>query len=219
MAMDNRSPPAVPTDLPALTGSLDDELQVSLRVVLAGSRLGHQIRVGPAGSETQQLLLESVETAEDPPPGPPLQNWHHESRATGDVLLGVGQAGRNHWSASVEAPRGNGPVALEFQLACRINQPVSWLGSGYRFHQPSADDLWQFDEAALSENENTADSDHAPDSLIWQGDAGTAIRLVPLPPASLVLDSGIAGIRIEAGVPDQASPPLTIQWQYRIEWA
>ena len=47
------------------------------------------------------------------------------------VVLGVGQAGRSHYAASV-APHESLPDTLVFELACRIQEPPGWLGSTYR---------------------------------------------------------------------------------------
>lgn len=50
------------------------------------------------------------------------------------VLVGVGMAGRSHYSASI----GNDPLvadAVRFEIACRIHDGPGWLGSTYRHGQ------------------------------------------------------------------------------------
>jgi len=46
----------------------------------------------------------------------------------GAALVGVGQAGRSHYSASVTAEAGG---TLRFEVACRISGEPGWLGSTY----------------------------------------------------------------------------------------
>jgi len=50
--------------------------------------------------------------------------------ATGPAVLGVGLAGRSHFSASVTACPDR-PGALLFEIACRIREQPDWLGSTY----------------------------------------------------------------------------------------
>ena len=85
-----------------------------------------------AGNQSFRLL-ESVEgTADDIwPPSPVLQQLTLESRTQKrQVALMVGMAGQSHWSVSIE----NEPEErkLTFDVACRIAEPSSTLGSQYR---------------------------------------------------------------------------------------
>jgi len=50
------------------------------------------------------------------------------------MVLGVGGAGRNHWSISVQPAGDSG--AIRFDLACRCNEQPSFLGSKYRIENP-----------------------------------------------------------------------------------
>ncbi len=72
-------------------------------------------------------VLTSVEgTAADAwPASPPIQQLSLEKIDGQDVLLGVGAAGRGHWSISVVATQVGGRDALKFELACRSHdRPV-----------------------------------------------------------------------------------------------
>ncbi len=64
------------------------------------------------------------------PASPPIQQLSRERIADRDVVLGVGGAGRGHWSISVE-PIADGTSALKFDLACRGGGDDRSLGSQY----------------------------------------------------------------------------------------
>jgi hypothetical protein len=49
----------------------------------------------------------------------------------GSALVGVGLAGRSHFSASI-APDPQVADAIRFEIACRLHEPPLWLGSTYR---------------------------------------------------------------------------------------
>jgi hypothetical protein len=100
--------------------------------VWRGDRFGHAFslvnRDGIAAA-----VLESVEGdgGEPWPTSPPLQHLHFENQAGGGrVALLVGMAGRNHWSASIEADPAAG--AIVFDIACRVSDANHRLGSRYR---------------------------------------------------------------------------------------
>ncbi|QDT07900.1 hypothetical protein K227x_63290 [Rubripirellula lacrimiformis] len=66
----------------------------------------------------------------DWPPSPPIQQLSLEDINGAPVILGVGAAGRGHWSISVESEAdGN---ALKFDLACRYRDEANSLGSAYQ---------------------------------------------------------------------------------------
>jgi len=90
---------------------------------------------------------------EDWPASPPVQELSIERIGDRDCLLGVGRAGKSHWSISIETlangtdeasspaqPRTDAsdssrfPAgrALRFDIACRCPEPPVWLGSTYR---------------------------------------------------------------------------------------
>jgi hypothetical protein len=104
----------------------------SLRVTFhwRGDRYGHRVERQTAGK--WQVVLESREGSPDEawPPSPVLQTLHIERRATGPVALLVGKAGQSHWSASIE-PLSN-QAGFQFDIACRVQQPLQQLGSAYQ---------------------------------------------------------------------------------------
>lgn len=76
---------------------------------------------------------ETVSVDEDWPASPPIQQLSLESINDRPTLLGVGQAGKSHWSISVETmDRKNADAAIRFDLACRTQAIPVWLGSTYR---------------------------------------------------------------------------------------
>jgi hypothetical protein len=52
-------------------------------------------------------------------------------RAGTPAIVGVGLAGRSHFSASI-TPDPRAADALRFEIACRLHEPPVWLGSTYR---------------------------------------------------------------------------------------
>lgn len=87
----------------------------------------------------QHLFLEDVDVGTsiegdtlDPwPCSPPLQQLSLEQIDEAEVILGVGAAGRGHWSISVEIDR-EANSAFKFDVACRCPEPPDFLGSRYR---------------------------------------------------------------------------------------
>jgi hypothetical protein len=90
----------------------------------------------------QQLFVDSAEAGnsiegdaqESWPSSPPIQQLSLEDINGSSVILGVGAAGRGHWSISVEIDRqSDGADAIKFELACRSKeQQPPFLGSSYR---------------------------------------------------------------------------------------
>jgi hypothetical protein len=64
------------------------------------------------------------------PASPVLVDLSRLEGPHGPALLGVGRAGRSHFSASI----GPAPARADrilFELACRVTEPPGWLGSTY----------------------------------------------------------------------------------------
>ena len=76
------------------------------------------------------------------PPSPPIQQLSLENIEQQDVILGVGAAGRGHWSicAKFESAR-----QIKFELACRTKDEPEFLGSSY--HMAAGVKLITIDEA------------------------------------------------------------------------
>ena len=66
------------------------------------------------------------------PPSPPLQQLSLQEINGTPVILGVGAAGRGHWSVSVELEQDADAQSIRFDLACRSNHQPEFLGSSYR---------------------------------------------------------------------------------------
>ena len=109
----------------------------------------------------QRLLVDDVEVGNSIegdaldlwPFSPPLQQLSLEQIDDADVILGVGAAGRGHWSISVEIDRETSS-AFKFDVACRCPEPPDFLGSRYQLAdnlemQALTDDIQIDREAAL----------------------------------------------------------------------
>lgn len=96
-----------------------------------GDRYAHRIDRYDPDADVWRGVLESAEGDDDEawPPSPPLQQLHVERRATGDVVLLVGMAGRTHWSVAVEASADRRGVT--FDAAARVQTAPQRLGSRY----------------------------------------------------------------------------------------
>ena len=82
-----------------------------------------------------ESLAESVEGTADGgdarwPASPPLVELSAINLQGGPALLAVGLAGRSHFSASVR-PHPERADTLLFEIACRVKERPSWLGSTY----------------------------------------------------------------------------------------
>lgn len=106
-----------------------------LEFLWLGDRFAHTLaRRAPAGLDDEpRPLWASVEGAPDLawPPSPALQYLHRESRPGGvEVALLVGQAGKSHWSLSIALDPD--PDSVTWEVACRVHDEPTWLGSSYR---------------------------------------------------------------------------------------
>jgi hypothetical protein len=120
--------------------SLDRRLRVEFR--WRGDRFQHTISLDgvPAAASIEGH-------SDDPwPPSPPIQQLVPQQIDGRDVLLGVGAAGRSHWSVSIEPAQTPRSGSLVFEWACRTPEPDGWLGSSYRLApslaiRPTSDDV------------------------------------------------------------------------------
>ena len=91
-------------------------------------RWSHQIFL--IEGEQQTILLTSIEGDDEQtwPASAPLQDISHHDLPGGEAILGVGMAGKSHWSASVSVQEND---ALFFDMACLVKAPDAVIGSQY----------------------------------------------------------------------------------------
>lgn len=102
---------------------------IGLCFVWCGDRYAHRFEWNEDG---QSLIgIESLEGADHEawPASPALQQLNLQTNGSGgSCALLLGMAGKNHWSASIEARA----ESLVFDIACRAQGPAQWLGSSYQ---------------------------------------------------------------------------------------
>ena len=101
-----------------------------------GDRWAHRITTGEATIWT--ALDGPCLPASDPrwPASPVLVELSRVSVPRGDAavsqaIVGVGLAGRSHFSASIASDPHDAGV-IRFEIACRLHDPPGWIGSTYR---------------------------------------------------------------------------------------
>jgi len=99
--------------------------------IWSGDRWTH--RAGPAGGPLWTSVEGPTPPEDDPrwPASPVLVEVSLVEAAGGPAVVGVGLAGRSHFSLCV-TPHPAGGERLLFEAACRIHEPAGWLGSTYR---------------------------------------------------------------------------------------
>lgn len=146
--------------------------------------------------DSERLLLSSIDASDDEfePPSPPLQQVSQSSSLTDQIVMGVGMAGRSHWSLSVLEIDS---MVLLFDVACRVGQSTKSLGSTYQYHGTSQPVL-----------ENGLVFFHELDGFFLAGGKTTAT-------GSEELHCRGQTIQIE---PTQipTTIPSTVQWRYRV---
>ena len=151
------------------------ELSSGLRfeTVRQGDRYRQSIAPSPDTPDHRRLRSLEGDDRDRWPPTPPLQQLTRETRGNSTVLLGVGMAGRSHWSVSILAD-GN---RLLFDAACRVRGEPGFLGS--TFELPSDVKL----SPELSPGEELPPGEHPPTwRLVWPEavvrlELGTGARL------------------------------------------
>lgn len=95
-----------------------------------GDRWGHRVLVDGA----PRFVSEEGPTATGDdrwPVSPVLTEVALVAAAGGPAVVGVGRAGRSHFSLSITR-HPTIPDAVVVEAACRIHEPPGWLGSTYR---------------------------------------------------------------------------------------
>lgn len=127
------------------------------------------------------------------PKSPPLQQLSLENQqGSKEVALGVGMAGRSHWSLAVDA--FTDPPSLRFEAACRFNERPELLGSTYE----------------LLGNEQQWSIAH--DLSCVRSDGGIVIKPSDATCGLVVEDHQC---RLNAGT-DSSQFPETIAWSYQV---
>ncbi|EAQ79977.1 hypothetical protein [Blastopirellula marina] len=167
-----------------------------------GDRFGHVVSVVSGDDILPCLVSLEGDDAEEWPDSPPIQQLSVEQRPAGAVALGVGQAGKSHWSVTVETFAAD--RRIEFHVACRMKAHPAQISSRYA----------SLLDAAVEPN-------HV-DAYTWSWSAGDMRLLVrqslfdhyPAPefPATS------SGFEINAAV-DQMPFPKTIEWRYSFQLA
>lgn len=162
-------------------------------------RWGHRLEWCIEGGRSTPLL-ESVEGSpgELASPSPPVQEIQmHQSPDGLAAALGVGMAGRNHWSLTVtpacRAHRNPLDDWLAFGLACRVRERVPELQSAYRIIPPMQ--LTQWDARTVEI-------------------VGTGLRLRVHSAERLVATEG--GLVIVVATEPSRPTPYTQNWSYEI---
>jgi len=109
-----------------------DGTTIATSFQFVAGRFRHSISLNhPDGGIVDRWDDEAQSDNDDWPASPPIQQLSLESIHGAPTLLGVGQAGKSHWSISVESSTLDSKPALKFDLACRCRAQPFWLGSTY----------------------------------------------------------------------------------------
>ena len=166
-----------------------------LEFVHAGDRFEHHL-IATGGARSIEMLCSLEGTPQEAwPASPPLQQIHPQATATGEPLaLGVGMAGRSHWSLSARLDEQQGFV--EFDVACRASESPPRLASSYRLCDGVRAEAHQRG-VQLSR-----------DGLVWQiepsGEAGRPAAQIELLDQHITIHP----------TGNEASYPATVCWRY-----
>ncbi|RLS30989.1 MAG: hypothetical protein DWH79_09830 [Planctomycetota bacterium] len=128
--------------------------RILIRFVSNADRWGHAVEIDavecledsvrpnapqadPTLSVPKVIRWESVEgpgdDGDDPrwPASPVMTEIHRMGAGISSPLVGIGLAGRSHFSASI-TPDPDRPGAIRVDVATRLHEPPRWLGSTYR---------------------------------------------------------------------------------------
>lgn len=116
-----------------------------------GDRFVHDVCLVAEDGATLACWSE-IQPSDSPqwPASPPIQELATEIIAGRDVLLGLGRAGKCHWSVSIEVSTTDDVATLRFDIACRCPEEPQWLGSTYRTQRMSALSVCCEDDTAIT---------------------------------------------------------------------
>jgi hypothetical protein len=104
---------------------------VTVTFTWSGDRWSHRVTLADGGAWDS---LEGPRPEDGDgrwPASPVLVELSRIETALGPAILGVGLAGRSHFSASI-GPDPAGSPGVRFEIACRCHEGPLWLGSTYR---------------------------------------------------------------------------------------
>ena len=108
--------------------------------------------------------------SQDWPASPALQEIAPHESPDGAVLLGVGKAGRSHWSIVFETPVEG--ADFRFDVACRIGAAVGPLGSSYDATGSGTVGNWSV-EAIGDRTHGSSEASSRSDASGWTCDASS----------------------------------------------
>ena len=97
----------------------------------SGDRWTHHVATRDAGTWQSVEGPRPEDGDQRWPASPVLVELSTLQTAAGPAILGVGLAGRSHFSASI-GPDPEQPDRIRFEIACRFNEPPVWLGTTSR---------------------------------------------------------------------------------------
>jgi len=101
----------------------------------SGDRWRHRWQLVDSTGQTTDVLTSIEGSDQDTfPASSALQEINLHELPTGPALLGVGMAGKGHWSASYSVETSEGQALIKCDMACllkQLNADGQWLGSTY----------------------------------------------------------------------------------------
>ena len=105
----------------------------------SGDRWGHRWQLVDSTGQTTDVLTSIEGDDQDTfPASSALQEINLHELPTGQAVLGVGMAGKGHWSASYSVETDDGQPTIKCDLACllkQLNADGQWLGSTYSINE------------------------------------------------------------------------------------
>jgi len=125
-------PPAHPAPAYTLTCTGKDGWTLHVDFTRVGDRFEQTVTRSDRSGNTVAVWRDVHDSDSDEwPASPPIQELSLEAIGGRNVLLGVGRAGKSHWSVSIETAEVDSAPAIRFDFACRCPEPPNWLGTTY----------------------------------------------------------------------------------------
>lgn len=123
----------------SLTSAGEDGSTLQVDFMRVGDRFEQTVtRIDRSGKRVALWRDVHNSDSEDWPASPPIQELSLEAIGGQNVLLGVGRAGKSHWSVSIETIGIDSAPAIRFDFACRCPEPPRWLGTTYEIESADA---------------------------------------------------------------------------------